>query len=206
VPVIDRFLSLLQPGEKEKALRYHREEDRLRFVVGRGSLRYLLSGYLGQAPSVVRLAEGLNKKPYVETGAGPSTLHYNLSHAGDRVLIAIASSPVGVDIEAIDESFDFEELLPVGFSNKEAKLILQAANPREQFYRYWTRKEALLDEGLPEVPALDGSHQADAAAIGSVRSWLVNSFYPARGYIGSIAVDPRLPAIRYLRLPTIPAR
>ena len=102
-------------------------------------LRKLLAGYSNLAPDEIKFAEGLNKKPFAEN-ANLSDLHFNISHSADIILIAISNSEIGVDVEKVDNSFSYEEILPHNFSDEEIDFI---KNP-EDFYLLWTRKESLL--------------------------------------------------------------
>jgi len=179
---------ILAPDEIERAGRYHQEKDQLRFIISRGMLRLLLGKYLNQKPINIHLEIGANKKPFVQNRRGDD-LHYNVSHSGDLILIAVSNSEVGIDIEKINDSFSYKEILPHNFSDEE---ILFIKKP-EDFYLLWTRKEALLkatakgiDDDLPLIPSLDGTHHVNSEIIGSEKNWNVNSFHIGDGYIGSV--------------------
>jgi len=197
------FNALLQPDELNRADRYHQEKDRQRFVISRAILRILLGKYLGQEPAGIQLITGKNKKPFVQN-AGAIDLHYNTSHSGDWILIAVGNSDIGVDVEKIDNTFSYEDVLHLGFGASEINLIKTSASPREYFYLHWTRKEALtkasgkgLDDGLISVPCLDGWHTVDAEIAGDTASWVVSSFKVGTQYIGSVAYDSNEKNIRF---------
>src|SRR5690349_23768292 len=64
----------------------------------RAALRETLANYLDARPDALRFDE--TGKPRVEPR---SPLHFNLTHSGDRALVAVATErEVGVDIERID--------------------------------------------------------------------------------------------------------
>ena len=67
-----------------------------RFVVARGMLRGLLSGFTGTAASKLRFKYGSSGKPFL-AGHG---IHFNVSHSAEVGLFAFAPDrPVGVDVE-----------------------------------------------------------------------------------------------------------
>lgn len=72
-------------------------------------------------------------------------MHFNLSHSGDYVVLAIGSSPVGIDVEHKTKGYD---TLPKRcFCEEEYEDILQAGDERAQkmrFLEYWTMKEAYI--------------------------------------------------------------
>lgn len=95
----DRHWARLDGDERQRALGYHREADRERFVVGRSTLRELLGLRLHCSPASVRFVVNAFGKPGLET---PHSLHFNTSHAGDWVLHAFSTmAPVGIDVEAV---------------------------------------------------------------------------------------------------------
>jgi len=108
------------------------------FVVRRGTLRHLLSDFLGVAPTEI-LIDQSQGKPFL-----PNHMpEFSVSSSKDLALFAIsASGPVGVDVEWIDAHFDFESVLNGSFSEREQKSLRGKAV--EQFYEAWVRKEAAV--------------------------------------------------------------
>src|SRR5688572_350181 len=51
---LERLRGTLAPDECERAARFHFERDRRHFIVARGSLREILSRYLGLSPDSLR--------------------------------------------------------------------------------------------------------------------------------------------------------
>lgn len=112
-----------------------------------------------------RFGYGENGKPYL---TDHPQIHFNLSHCRKGVICAIGDSPVGCDIEAIPDGLD-SDLLRACFSTTEQEDILHADNPRIEFARLWTRKEALLKlHGIgliDSLPALLASPLADGVSF-----------------------------------------
>jgi 4'-phosphopantetheinyl transferase len=112
----------LPRDERERAAAIVRSEARRRWVAARWALREVLGRYLDRDPAAVGLRLGENGKPMLaEPGA---TLHFNLSHSGDRALIAISHElEVGVDIQQMRR--------------------LRGPKRPAAFYAAWTRREAI---------------------------------------------------------------
>lgn len=177
---------LLPPEELLRAGRYLHAADRLRFMVARVALRGVLGRWLGISSAAIRLGVGPHKKPFL---ADDPTLHFSLAHTREWVLLALAASPLGVDVEYVDPAFPFADMLSVSFSAAEQASIVQAPDARRQFYQLWTRKEALvkatgqgLDDTLPTLPVLDGPHPSPTA-----QAWHLASFAVAGDHQATLA-------------------
>lgn len=189
---LQAFSGTLTSAEKERGQKYHQLKDRQRFVVSRGAQRNILARYLGQNPADISFAIGDNKKPYLHNPGGIN-IQYNITHAGDYILLAFSNNPVGADVEYIDPNFPFDDILGEHFSEEEVSFINQS-NKAERFYLLWTRKEALLKataQGLGEhlkvTPSLDGGHWLPAELLGADNDWEVSSFSLPGSHIGSVA-------------------
>ena len=192
---LERLSGLLNPGELARAARYHHEKDRRRFMISRSSLRILLSRYLNQPPGDIELGVGTNKKPYLKQPA--ARIHYNTSHVDGYVVIAIASSEVGVDVEKTNTAFEWNEILYSTFSRDEIAWVEQSPDPRYSFYQLWTRKEALakatgkgLQDDLSIFPSLDGPHHLSDKDFHS--SWKIGSLKVDNDTVGAVAYQPMI--------------
>ncbi len=195
---VPALLALLTPPEQQRARRYHAEADYQRFVVGRAALRLLLGAGLGLPPTALCFAAGGNHKPILATAP---ELHYNVSHSGNWVLIALAPVALGIDVEKINPSFPFQELVDHSFGEHEKTFLARQAVPLAAFYQLWTRKEAFvkatgqgINADFARVPALDGRHQWPAPPPNQVADWTVSSFAAAAGYVAAVAYPARIPA------------
>ena len=141
---LHRFLS---PDEQVRADRLRNQQIRNRFVVGRGTLRKILAGYLGLAPRALQLTVGEHGKPELLTEQGENVLCFNLSHADNQALLAVSGNcELGIDLELSHDDLPFQGMAAQFFSAREqAELFsLPAELQLEAFYRCWTRKEAYL--------------------------------------------------------------
>lgn len=69
---------------------------------------------------------------------------FNISHSCGRAVCVLCEKEVGVDIEFIKKERSFDVIAENFFSDGEIARFRQAKNRKEEFYRIWTRKEALL--------------------------------------------------------------
>ena len=124
------------PSRREKALRYHRREDRA-LCVGAG---LLLADMLREA-GVVDLAVEVGEKGKPFLLAEPS-VHFNLAHAGTVAACAVSDAPVGVDVEAV-APLD-KGLVSHCLTDAERAWLEGQEEPGRAFTTLWTRKESYL--------------------------------------------------------------
>lgn len=82
---------------------------------------------------------GEHGKPFLSTRPD---IHFSLSHCREAAACAVATEPVGIDVESL-RSFS-PALLQRTMSEIETAAILAADEPSRSFVRLWTRKEAYL--------------------------------------------------------------
>jgi 4'-phosphopantetheinyl transferase len=148
----------LSADERERAARFHFDNDRTRFVTGRMALRHILSGYLDCEPAKITLHRGTHGRPQLVPAE--HNLEFNVSHSGDLALIAIAAQgPLGVDVEALRHMENALALARRYLTSAESTAIEAAALAQRSaaFLTCWTRKEAVLKStgaGLTVDPRL----------------------------------------------------
>src|ERR1700682_4427838 len=97
---VERFFGYLSPIEKDRAARFLSPKDGHRFIVCRGILRELLSGYLRRPALDICLETGPRGKPALHADAGMADLRFNVSNSQGFALYAFAlRREVGIDIE-----------------------------------------------------------------------------------------------------------
>ncbi len=188
VPGLINFLS---PSERNRADGYHFLKDKNRFIICRTILKILLAEHIGLDVDKIILDTHFNKKPYLSSH--PSVF-FNVTHAGDYAIIAIAKSPIGVDIEYVNKSFDYEEILPNIFNKIEIDEVINSNDKHLTFYRFWTRKEAIvkaigngIDENFSKIPITEGIHSIPSSLIGDYKNVQVISFNLNNDYVGALA-------------------
>lgn len=166
--------AILAEDEVARANRFKFEEDRIRWTRARTALRSVLSRYAGASPESLRFAYGPHGKPSLPAAG---EIEFNLSHAGDWALIAVAKSvPVGVDIERIRPNVDMAALL-----RRIGETELPVAVP--DLFRIWTRREA---KSKAAGGALFDLPHRDACAI---------DLTITEGYAAAIALVGAIPAV-----------
>ena len=139
---IEELTNRLSVEEQQRARRFHRDSDRLRFCVGRSLLRKILSAQTNRPPRSITIRNGSYGKPYVDGGPW-----FNLSHSGPAVLVGISQSgEIGVDIELVKPLRDLDELAQRCFSPRELESLERwtGFDRTRAFFRAWTRKEAFV--------------------------------------------------------------
>jgi len=138
---------LLSRREKERAERFVDKSDQRRYVRAHAALRALASRYEKCRPDELVLDRETKGKPFFRRNNGQRTeWRFNLSHAGNRVLIAFAPKmEIGVDVE-IERDLPVCDLARRFFAPTEATTLQQLAEPHRQaaFFAAWVRKEACL--------------------------------------------------------------
>jgi 4'-phosphopantetheinyl transferase len=207
-----QLLAWLAPDERVRADRFRHEADRLRFAIGRWSIRALAGPHLGVPADAIRLVAGAHDKPMLAAGHA-ERLHFNIAHSGDVVVVAFARRDVGIDVEADRPLADRDELARRFFSAAEVRALDALGEPERTpaFLRCWTRKEALLKAwgtgiagGLDrfDVPlAADGGPWTLDIAMPEVAGpWTLAPLQLDRGYSGAVAWRGGPAALRALAL------
>jgi 4'-phosphopantetheinyl transferase len=152
-----------------------------RFVVARGILRDLLSGFTGTPAQKLKFEYGSAGKPWLVD----HDINFNISHSAELGLFAFAPDrAVGVDVE---NERPVRRLLDVAqrFMSEDEVRTLAATDPEERdasFLRSWVVREARLKA--------EGKSVWSGQDIPSNRSNLTHKlFSPRPGYIAAVAAD-----------------
>lgn len=188
------FFELLSPDERERANRFRREQDWIRFVVFRAVLRILLSRYLARDPSAITFAYAEKGKPSVAGGG----IDFNISHSQDLAVFAFGLGELGVDVEFIRD-VEIEAIARRFFAPDECAWILSSDTPAQAFFDCWTRKEAYIkaEGGGLSIPL-------NTFSVLAPLPWEIHSWRPADGYIAAAAVQGQKSFIqKRLELPIV---
>ena len=134
------LLESVNETQKEKAFKFKNEIDQI---------RSLTSSYLMNSLSKEPLLFNDMGKPFYENGP-----HFNVSHSGQYIVMAVSNKDIGVDIEENNDK-DMSSLIRI-FNEAEAKMIKEHAD----FYYLWCAKESLIKcigssiNRIKEIPAL----------------------------------------------------
>ncbi|MEU6056335.1 4'-phosphopantetheinyl transferase superfamily protein [Streptomyces xanthochromogenes] len=160
--LLDR--SELDDRERHRGASFLRPADAVLYLSAHIALRRVLAPYLQQAPEQIPFVRepcpgcgGPHGRPAVAVPDPP--VHFSLSHSRGMALVAVASAPVGADVERVPRS-DTVDICARSLHPDEQR-ELAAVAPEERhgaFGRIWTRKEAYLKglgTGLSRQPSLD---------------------------------------------------
>lgn len=168
-----RDLQLLNAEELARARRFRVVGARQLFVAARAAVRRTLGLALDRKPTELKFDFGEHGKPKLQS---ETDLRFNLSHSGSTICIAAARNiELGVDVEEIGRTLDFERLATRFFASSEARAVAQAHDDarRRLFFHCWTAKEAVLKatgSGL-SVPVRDVEVNTDPEAPLSIVSF-----------------------------------
>ncbi len=201
---IKSLLEFLSVDELERANRFYFEKDKKRFIVSRGILRKILSHYLGISPQMIRFEYTIYGKPVLASKSGEATHCFNLSHSNEFALYAVSiGRNIGIDIERVRDDVSVEQISQKFYSHNEISALenIHKNNRVKLFFKYWTRKEALLKaigKGLSfsmeqyDVSLMTGSVLSSVIVHGNNEEcscWYVKDLFPGHGYVAAIAVD-----------------
>ena len=204
-------VSVLDELERQRAAKFVRDVDRHSYLAAHIALRYVLGRHLNTAPGELAsvrqpcpTCDGPHGRPALavpEPAGAEPPVQFSLSHGGDLVLVALAGTPVGVDVEAVPEARVAADL-STRFHPAEQREIAAAERPEVAFATVWTRKEAYLKgigTGLSRGLAADYLGATGLAPLPD--GWSVLDVPVPDGYAGAVAVAGAPPDTRMLELP-----
>jgi 4'-phosphopantetheinyl transferase len=139
----EELARVLPPDERSRAAALNPVAAR-RFVVARGILRRLLSGFTGTAPDRLEFSYGHSGKPVL---VDRDDIHFNISHSAELGLFAFAPDrPVGVDVENVRPVRRLLDVAQRFMSEEELRVL--ADTPADErnlaFLKSWVVREARL--------------------------------------------------------------
>jgi 4'-phosphopantetheinyl transferase len=195
---LDSLYEILAPQERERAARFRFAEHRRHFIVCRGTLREILSPYLGLKPARIAFAYNAHGKPRLcDSDVRLPDVRFNVSHSGGWALQAVTRGrDVGVDIERMDARFANDQIPERFFSPREVAHLraLPAVRQTEAFFRCWTRKEAYIKaRGLGLALPLDSFDVSlspgDPPVLLRAGDWSVQDFDAPPGYAAAVVAE-----------------
>src|SRR6202049_2170412 len=209
-------VSWLSSDETARAARFHFEEHRRAFILGRGVLRTLLGGLLEMPPGQIQFSYGPKGKPALQDPI--HARRFNTSNCGNLAVYAFTQGcDIGVDVEQVRPIPEMDQIAARFFAPDETSELMALPEPDrpQAFFNCWTRKEAYIKavgDGLsvpldsfrvtlgPGVPAemlcLGGSIEA-------AKTWTMRHFDPAPGFVGAIAYPGCAREILFNQLVTV---
>ena len=162
------------------------EADRWRSAAAWLNLAQLLAEH-GIRANDLPVRIGPFGKPTFDADNG---FHFNLSHAHDRVLAAIADAPVGCDIERIGPvSADVLRACLTDAERAEVEAAGDGEARARAFCRFWVRKESYvkaLGRGLSVEPKTIAAEPREWPG-----GWLCRDLDFTDSYLGAVTVQAR---------------
>lgn len=147
----DALRSFLSADEQCRMDRFRFAQDRWSYAASHAALRFLLGKLLDCAPREVRFVTGPNGKPFVDAkqhgDVTAGAIHFNMAHTRGMVGVALASSPVGIDVEPVRELPDMRDLTVNLMAPETLETFDAFSCTRDKvahFFRHWTLSEAYI--------------------------------------------------------------
>jgi 4'-phosphopantetheinyl transferase len=175
--------STLALDEKTRAARFRFEQERRRYLTGRGFLRRILAHYTNTTPESLTFRYGTEGKPELDS---THELAFNLSHTGKLLVIAVTNlSAVGIDVERLCRIASMDRIADNYFTKPEQQRLFKcdSTEQRRVFFEIWTMKEAALKR--------DGRSVAEMRQISHNPDGFVQAFTPSPGCIGSLSLPEK---------------
>lgn len=183
------MLDNLSETERQKAASFRLPLMRQRYIAVRYLVRKTLGHYLQTEPRALQFYADTYGKPFLACGS----LHFNISHTADLLMIAVANFPdIGIDVESIKPRGSLDGLAVRCFTETEYQTWRELPGTQQEkvFYRLWTKKEAFvkavgrgialgLEKCEVQLPA-GGQLVNIPAEFGSAADWLITEL-PTNG-------------------------
>jgi 4'-phosphopantetheinyl transferase len=185
-------LGLLNPVELARRETLRQAADRDRFTAAAALLRLVTGQLTGLAPDRVPVERTCDRcgRPHGKPHIAGYDVHVSVSHSGQRVAVATAAAPVGIDVEQLRD-VPFAELGEHTLGPGEHAADLAG------FFTYWARKESAVKatgDGLsvplsgvqvspPDEPARLLGYQTRPELVATMRD-----LSPGPGYAGAVTV------------------
>lgn len=188
---LEKFLhkTEIEPIKRFKNLNNQRNK-----LVGRSVRKWIISRYLQIAPADILFETDEFGKPFCRI-ASIKNIFFNSADSGKYMVFICANKPVGIDIELIDGTFRYDEIVAAYFTELEKKILTKDPQNNSLFYTFWTRKEAVLkaigkglQEDLGSIEVVDGVNQNTNDCCTIINRFIVSSFVIAQNYFISFAL------------------
>lgn len=135
------LISFLSYEEQDKINRNLKWEDAQRSLIGKILIRSLISFRYSLENEDIYFLVNEFGKPYFNSF---KDFHFNISHSGEWVVCALDSSPIGIDVEEIN---DIDFTIANRFFSKEEQSDLMQLDKKYKlayFFDLWTLKESYI--------------------------------------------------------------
>jgi 4'-phosphopantetheinyl transferase len=146
-PHLAELLELLSDSEREQRNRFIFEDDRLRYLVTRATVRLVLSSYVPVRPVDWTFEKNRYGRPYIARRHDVPELNFSISHTSGMLGIAVCRTRMlGLDVECLSARQPALDIAHHFFSAAEAAELtrLPEQDKVTRFFEYWTLKESYI--------------------------------------------------------------
>lgn len=138
---MDILRSKVSTARKESSLKFVRQQDAQRGLIGELLVLYRLRTHYQLQDHQIEFDKNKYGKPHLRDYPH---IHFNVSHAGDWIVCADGTVPVGIDIEQV-RPIDFG-IAERFYTPQEYQLLTHAPDNEklQTFYEIWTLKESYI--------------------------------------------------------------
>ncbi len=179
--VAEKFAAILSPEEVVRMARFVEARAARQYAISRGSLRRILSSYLGKPPRDVVFTTTGDGKPALAS-ADSSGLEFNASHSGALALIGVTRArQIRVDVEQVRTVPKALQLAERFFSSEEHRMLCDLPEDERSraFLAVWVARE-----GNAKARGLSVWH--GLANLTALDRWTVASIELGAGYVGAV--------------------
>ncbi|MCO5248911.1 MAG: 4'-phosphopantetheinyl transferase superfamily protein [Chitinophagales bacterium] len=124
------------------------------------------------------------EKPYFQN----ADFHFNISHSGEYVVLALHDTTIGIDIEK--ERNVKIDLFHKQFNTQEFQQIKSSSNPLQQFFHFWSIKEAAIKADGRGVEVLSQTSTLSENTVQVENSlWHYQSLNLIKGYAFAVCTS-----------------
>jgi phosphopantetheinyl transferase len=181
---------VLSAEESERAARLRAPAQAQAYVCAHAALRRLLAQRTRREARDLRFTIGAHGKPALQDIPG---LHFSISYRAGCAAVAIATRPVGVDVERLRAGVDDAGIAQRFFTRQE-QAWLASSGGAHAFFTLWTRKEALVKAaGVGMAGMGRAGAQGDTARLddehGRARHYRILQLDSPPGFALALAVE-----------------
>ena len=193
----------LPESERDRSERFRFEIISVRYVKCHYLLRVLLGQYLGTDFYHQEFYCNQHGKPSLKNERGSNSIYFNLSNSENIcVFVFTEDGDIGVDVEKIHDMTNMDSIVESFFSPSENINFcsLPKQSRKKSFFKYWTRKEALLKAmgiglsfPLDKVDVISGQEESSDAFIkttelNSKTEWTIQDINIFEGFASALAL------------------
>jgi 4'-phosphopantetheinyl transferase len=212
-------MQMLPESERKQSERFRFEILKTRYIKGHYLLRSLLGMYLGIDFYDQEFHIHKYGKPSLKNTQAEDSIYFNMSNSKNTCICVFRQhGDIGVDVEKIHELSNLDRIVERFFSPLERKKIrsLSEQSRKKTFFKYWTRKEALLKAmgvglsfPLDKVDVTDDQEETAEAFVKTTglhaeSEWTLKDINVFEGFASAIALQGNhldcAPRLRYFQV------